>query len=81
MSPPSLRNTPTFESKVKSLCGKVSDYVDDITTPERQETLLFLDSGETVNNTLNKISLHEIKKNCPFVHRYIISKNAFSRKN
>ena len=41
----------TFESKVERLCREVADNIDNITTPEGEEPLLSLNTGETVNNT------------------------------
>jgi len=41
-----------FESKVEGLCGEVPHHVDHIATPETQETLLFLNTTEAVDDPL-----------------------------
>merc|ERR1719352_1924071 len=45
-----------FEGEVERLCGEVSDHVHHISSPERKEALLILDSGETVHHPLVLVS-------------------------
>ena len=42
----------TFKCKVESLSRKISDNIDDVPAPERQESLLPVHSGETVHDPL-----------------------------
>ena len=41
----------TFECKVESLCGEVADDIDHIATPEGEEPLFLVDTGEAVNHS------------------------------
>ena len=41
----------TFECKVEGLCGEVADDIYNIATPEGEESLLLVNTGEAVNDT------------------------------
>ena len=42
----------TFKRKVERLCGEVADDIDHIATPEGEEPLLLVNTGEAVHHSL-----------------------------
>lgn len=61
-----------FKGKVQSLCGKVTDYISEVTTPVSGDTLLFGDSDEAIDYTYNQ--------NIHFTFSLVLQNNVFYTK-
>jgi hypothetical protein len=44
-----------LEGEIQGLSGEISDHIDNIAAPETEETLFFMNSGETIDHTLKII--------------------------
>ena len=62
------------EGKVQGLGGEVTDDVGGVSSPEGEETLIFVGTSETVNNTLVRVAettlldLLQLVNGARFVH-------------